>query len=241
MEFYDFLSEYYDYVFPVSKEVVNFLKSYVNSEAKVLDLGAGTGEELIALAPFVKEIEGIELDEKMVIKGRKKIEGLKNNNLRLAAGDMRKLDHLKNNSYKMIYCIGNTLVHLDNLSEMEQVFKSIYELLMPSGCFVMQIVNYDRILTKHVKALPDIVNAEQGIVFHRLYSEEQNKIMFKGIIEYKGDTIGSSIVPLYPLLHEEIATLAENTKFEISAHFGSFNKDNYSENSMANIYVFTKR
>lgn len=99
---------------------------------------------------------------------------------------------------------------------------------------LLQIVNYDKILSKNIKQLPLIENDE--IIFDRNYHYKklENKIDFNTrlTVKFTQQVIKNSIT-LLPILKEEFEFLLEKAGFNNSNYYGNFNMELFSIESPA--------
>lgn len=229
MNFYNVLSKYYDVIFTKDENTVNFLKGDLQINSKVLDVACGTGTYSIALGEEGVKVQGMDLDEEMI---NKAIAKNNNSNVRFIAGDMLKLENIyEAHSFHKVFCIGNSLVHLSTKEEIEKAIEQMYKVLKKEGTLVIQIINYDRILSKNIKALPTILREEQGVEFVRKYElNGEGKIIFLGQINIEED--GNSYengVELIPLQSEELKQMLLKIGFKNIEFYGSFKKETYNK------------
>lgn len=235
MSFYDTLSKYYDTIFPLNLYTLNMLEKYLKGKKTLLDIACGSGTYSIELERLDHKVTAIDLDAEMIEKARKKSNG------RIEYMTMNMLDIDKiNGKFDGIFCIGNSLVHLDNMKEIENFFEKVYTLLEDKGIFIFQTINYDRILKNNIEGLPTIKKEAEGITFERKYYREDGKINFKGIITVENGETFENVVKLYPLREEEIKNVIEKVGFKEYKIFGSFKEEERDENSMATVVVAYK-
>lgn len=239
MGFYDELSKYYDIIFPQGDAQLQFIKKRINGK-NVLDLAAGTGNYTIALAKLDYHVVATDLDEEMVKHIEEKSREEKLGNIKARTLDMRDIHRIEGKNFDLIFCIGNSIVHLDNEEEIGDLIKKIYDLLNESGKVIIQIVNYDRILEFDVKNLPTIDRSKQGVKFIRDYELKDGKILFKTklIVEY--DQEYDHCVKLYPLTSESLTEMFVKAGFKEIEIFGGFDESEYNINSFATIAVAYK-
>ncbi|WP_055668993.1 class I SAM-dependent methyltransferase [Desnuesiella massiliensis] len=229
MNFYNVLSKYYDVIFTKDENTVNFLKEDLQINSNVLDVACGTGTYSIALGEQGNKVQGMDLDEEMI---NKAIVKNHNNNASFIVGDMLKLENIyEAHSFHKVFCIGNSLVHLKTKEEIEKAIEQMYKVLKKEGTLVIQIINYDRILNKNIKALPTILREEEGVEFVRKYElNGEGKIVFLGQINIEED--GNSYengVELIPLQSEEINQMLLKIGFKNIKFYGSFKKEVYNK------------
>ncbi len=242
MGFYEELSRYYDIVFPLGEAQLNFIKKRSKDKHKILDLAAGTGNYSVALAKLGYNVMAADLDTEMIKKIEKKAynEGV---SVKAFAMDMKEVDKLEE-KFDVIFCIGNSLVHLNNKEEISIVINKLYNLLNKDGVIIIQIINYDRILEKNLKGLPTIERSEERVSFIRDYEKKDDKILFKTklvITKDNDERVYENCVPLYPLLREDLQNILENSGFSSIEFFGGFNEEEYNLNSMATVVSAIKK
>ncbi|MCC5910818.1 MAG: class I SAM-dependent methyltransferase [Clostridiaceae bacterium] len=246
MDFYSEFSKYYDVVFPTGKAQLNFIqKNTPQKNATILDIACGTGNYAIALAEKGLNVSAIDLDEEMINEVKEKAK-LKNTQINTYVGNMMRLnEYFKENTFDTAFCIGNSLVHLTDLVDMQETLDRIYDIVKFNGRLIIQIINYDRILKDKIDHLPTIESKEEGVKFIRnyQYDEEQHLINFNTelVVEKEGKKESyTNSVPLYPLKSQELVNLLKGAAFKSIDIYGNFLGEVYSEDSYATIVVAEK-
>ncbi|TCN73272.1 class I SAM-dependent methyltransferase [Acetobacteroides hydrogenigenes] len=236
---YSSIAENYDYIFPLNPLQKMFLTSRIPSgkNISVLDLGCGTGSLAIALAEEEDyNIVGIDNDPNMIDVAQSKVKG---KNPVFLVEDMTKVQRsFKAESFDAIYSFGNSLVHLSNPDDIENLFQTAKTLLKPGGKFLGQIINYRRIFDKMVTGLPTIDN--EHISFERGYqfTGPGEPLYFKTrLLTKKDGKILENKEVLYPLLPEEALFFLENAGFYDIDLYGAFNGDGLLSDSYSFIFV----
>jgi len=242
MDFYKKLSQYYDIIFPAGKLQLEFIKKYSSNRKTILDIAAGTGNYAMAFSKMGYKVDVLELDKEMIkiLNDKNKKE---NTNVKSIEMDMRSIDQLGKEKYEVIYCIGNSLVHLSDLEEINNFVKKAYNALTDNGVFITQVVNYDRILGKDIKNLPTIDKPDNGVKFVRKYNQKNGRIMFTGELLINEDSNiekYNSTVSLYPLLTKDLDKILKNSGFREWNFYGGFDEREYTIDSMATIVVAYK-
>ncbi len=230
MKFYEEISKYYDYIFPTGKAQIKFLSKFIGEPPKdVLDIACGTGGYSIELAKLGHKLTAVDLDEKMIEELKNKaVEG----NLQINAfcENMLELSDNIKSQYDLAFCIGNSLVHLDREKEIQSFLKDMKSMLRKSGKLVIQIINYDRVLSQNITSLPTIENQEVGLTFQRIYKYDKNlnKVLFKTILQVDGQNLENEI-PLYPLLSEDLIKILNSVGFKEVSLYGDFKGNKFNK------------
>jgi len=236
MSFYEELSRVYDIVFPMEEKTLKFLLKGLRPNSKVIDLACGTGAYSIELARRGYEVIGIDLDNKMIKLAEEKKDNVP---VSFLAEDMRKVrENFRGNKYDMIFCIGNSIVHLENKEQIEELIKGSYDMLCEEGIFDIQIINFDRIIKDKIEALPTIDRASEGVKFIRNYRHDnkENKIFFETELQIsKNDAVEiyKNSVPLIPLQSEKLLMMFVNAGFHKISLYGDFLENDFNDKSYA--------
>ena len=150
-------------------------------DRSVLDVGPGTGEHTAFFARHGARAVGVDASESM-IRAAREHEALGHG--RFIHGDAREADKLLVDEprFGLAICLGNMLPHLLEDQDLQLVFAAIHRLLLQDGKFLLQVLNYERILSQGVRHLP-LNFREEGegreVVFLRLMSPApEGRILF---------------------------------------------------------------
>lgn len=222
MKFYEILARHYDDIFPLSPAAVAFLSDGLEIGAKVLDAACGTGTYAIALAGKGLQTVGVDIDESMVAIAEAKAVML-DADADFIVSDMMDIDLVCTDEMDMIFCIGNSLVHLKDRKQAQDFISTCCGLLKPGGRIILQIINYDRILDESITSLPTIEVKDKDITFVRNYKLDQDtmKIEFRSKLRVGPEEEGSSVM-LLPLRRSELEEMLESAGFKSIESFGGF-------------------
>lgn len=238
MAFYEELSRYYDIIFNREESTADFLKKGLSENNRVLDLACGTGAYSIDIAKAGHSVIGLDLDESMIKRAENKAEK-EGGTVKFVAEDMRNFKpYLGTALQDMIFCIGNSLVHLNSRKDVAKLFVDIYDSLKEGGWMIVQIINYDRIINNNVTALPAIVRNNGEVKFVRNYSHTSDKSVISFdteliVADEKGEQTYRNSVPLLALRSEEIVQLAASAGFSNYQLYGGFDSREFNEDSYA--------
>ncbi|WP_461615761.1 class I SAM-dependent methyltransferase [Clostridium sp. Marseille-QA1073] len=236
MSFYGELSKVYEYVFPLNKNTLKFISENLKEGDRILDLACGSGDYSIALSKMGFKVDGIDLEKNMIEKAIGKNIN-EENKVNFISGDMTKINEIfKENKYNSIFCVGNSIVHLEDKDKIFRLIKDIYSMLENHGELIIQIVNYDRIVKFGITELPTIRNSEVPLEFirHYIHKPENNKVDFNTKLVLKGGKeIYENSVPLLIIKSEELVSILLNVGFTDIKLFGSFLKEEFTIDSFS--------
>jgi SAM-dependent methyltransferase len=223
MGFYEQISQYYDYIFPTGDEQVRFIKEVAGKPPKtILDIACGTGGYSLELANQGYELTAADLDAEMVRQLGIKAEGA-GKPIKCIQANMLDLESKISDKFDLVFCIGNSIVHLQNLEQIKSFICSAKNLLNNDGSLILQIINFDRVLLKDIKVLPTITDESIGLTFERnySYSKQEHRIYFKTKLNVNKNAYENKI-PLYPLFEDELMQAVIDAGFKKVKLFGDF-------------------
>jgi 2-polyprenyl-3-methyl-5-hydroxy-6-metoxy-1,4-benzoquinol methylase len=234
MSFYEEIAEYYDYIFPLNRTQVEFVKGSIKEPYHnkiILDIGCGTGDLAIALSAAGFAVAGMDSDPVMLQKAEDK---MTNSLVVFTMMDMRGIRGYYNPSiFDAVLCFGNTLVHLASIQEIGRLCKDVKHILKQNGKFLLQILNYDHILDHNIRSLPTIDN--QFITFERTYdyNTDKNLITFKTSLTVK-ETSKKIIneVYLFPIRKDELYLSLRNSGFSDISFYRDFDRSMLKADSL---------
>nr|WP_262896394.1 class I SAM-dependent methyltransferase [Carboxylicivirga marina] len=202
----------------------------------VLDMGCGTGALSIAMARRSAKVRAFDYDADMLGKAEEKRPAALD--IVFRQGDMRLVDaYFMPTTFDVALCFGNTLVHLQTLEEVEQTIEAVSGRLKQDGRFLLQIVNYDRVIADDVKSLPTL-NSEPYTFIRNYIHRSDGKVDFETILNKGKQSIKNS-VPLLMIRQEELDNILRKyfTKVE---YFGGFDRSQWSPSSFHLVVEATK-
>ncbi len=237
MSFYSSIAKYYDHIFPFNKAQLRFITENTTHHASstLLEIGAATGLLTAACSDAGYKIQGLELDKDMVNIAQRHYPELV-----FRCGNMLNLDTLYQQKFTILICFGNTLVHLPSEREITHFLNKAAQSLEKEGRLMIQFINYDRVLNKHINALPPIDN--NIISFKRNYHNvSDTSLDFDTELKiHKTGEILTNTQRLYPLRKKRFEQLALDAGFTTQV-FGSFTEDPWTLESLQSLFICAKQ
>jgi SAM-dependent methyltransferase len=243
-EFYSSISKYYGEIFPFQPMQLQFVKSRVGEPAgkQILDIGCATGELAIQLAQNGAFVTGIDLNEDLLKQANgccdptvriQSADSLERGsetatpNPQFQTGNMLELKtDFQPGQFDTVLCFGNTLVHLQTPALVQQMLDGVFTVLKPGGHFLLQILNYDYILSETVSELPVIDTWNIRFIRKYIFSENSSLISFQTelLIKSEDKTIKNE-TPLLALQSRQLTELLQNASFSEIELFSIFKQE----------------
>ncbi|QQO09879.1 class I SAM-dependent methyltransferase [Breznakiella homolactica] len=212
-ELYNSMLEYYDELFPVEQDRIDFIVSYAerirksgaaSGMVKLLDLGCATGTTAIQLMKTGMDVTGIDSNDAMIQSANRRNPEPKTN-ARFFAMDMANVKkYFSPGSFDIILCLGNTLAHLNGNEDILDVIRTAAGLLKKNGVFIFQLINYDRILDKKITELPAIETQRSRFVRKYAFTGDGHINFHATLISSTGNMVFSEETTLYPVTLKEL-------------------------------------
>lgn len=225
-KFYQVLTPYYDEIFPSNDKQISFLSACFPISSTLLDVGAGTGNTAVALAKAGYILTAAEPEHSMTVKIKEKATHGQLP-IQVVQNSMQQISQLSG-AFDGIYCIGNTLAHLDSFKEISAFLQAAYDLLNEQGMLVIQAVNFEKVILHQDFSFPVI--QKDTFTFTRKYEPLGTKILFTTILEDPLETY-SNTLSLYPVTKAQLQNELLNCGFHSIAVYGDYGKSPYTTDS----------
>lgn len=238
---YKEISKYYNKIFQLNKEKINFIKRNSKSDyTRILDVGCATGELAIKLTTLGYIVTGIDIDQEMITIARNSAKESKTD-MKFIVGDMLQLNnYFGMNNFDFVICWGNTIAHLKDKLELKKFINECFKVLHNDGKLSLQFINFNRIIKSQIFSLPEIDN--QDVKFKRYYSITQDsKLIFNTeiTINETGETFKQNTVH-YPIIKEELLELLKEAGFNNFELFSDFKGKKFEEDDLSIILNASK-
>lgn len=208
---YNIIAKYYDNVIGAGFETNQYLKKRINRYNKntrsVLELGCGTGNNLLTLGKSM-ELTGIDISGEMLNIAKRKLPRCS-----FYRQDIR--DFSFNKKFDLIICLYDTLNHILLFSEWKKIFKNVNNHLNKGGLFIFDINTLAKL--EYFSAISPFMHE-----FNSGYLIVNIKRIFKNTFNWNLKIFERKKLNLYSLLEQNIKESSfeiEKVTFELSKYF----------------------
>jgi SAM-dependent methyltransferase len=237
MSFYSEFADHYEAVFPFREAVLAFVTAHLEpGRQRILELGCGPGHYAGRLVELGHEVLGLDLDSQMIAAARTGYPAV-----RFLCRDMSDLEGLAPPAFDLAFCLGNVAAHLPR-ERVPRFLGRLAGILRPGGIWMLQTVNWDRILQHAHYRFPDRRLAGD-LVFQREYRDiGPRRLRFLARLHRPGRTVFTGEVELFPVRAEEYLRWHEAAGFVCEGHYGDYDRRACDpRNAPASILVFRRR
>jgi SAM-dependent methyltransferase len=237
MSLYSGFAEYYEQIFPFREEVYDFLKGCLpeRTSLKVLDIGCGPGRYCARFAADGAAATGLDLDQEMINEARARYPELE-----FHCRDMERAASL-GGGFHGIFCIGNVAAHLP-AHRFAALLGRLCRMLEPGGTWIMQVVNWDRILQRGEQLFPVKQFAGRGNEFRRRYLEiSEDRVTFQVELALEGETRFSEETTLYPVRSEPLLEMHRAAGFRRTELFADFSGKRFDPHEGGGMVLVARR
>jgi SAM-dependent methyltransferase len=124
---------------------------YPTNSGIAIDLGAGNGIQSIALAELGYKVKAIDFNIQLINELKSNIE---HHQVEVFIDDIRLINRYSEPKAEVVICCGDTLPHLESLSEIEKLIADISSALVPRGRFILSFRDYSMELEDTQRFIP---------------------------------------------------------------------------------------
>ena len=240
MNVYDLIAEQYSELFPLETEKLDFIQCLCPLPGRLCDAGCATGDLAVGLYQRGYSVCGLDLNAKMIGIAKRKAAAIRpSGELTFHQADIA--DIMRFGTYDGVLCFGNTLPHVPNEAALRRFFSSVYQSLHNGGAFIVEVLNYDRILAEKETDFKD--KETEAFIFKRRYAFlPDGNIKF--IIEFtdkRHGTVGSDFTVLHPLQRQTLLALFEQAGFQSVAFYSDYRFTESRAEDYAVVYAAKKQ
>ena len=215
---------------------------------RVLDLGCGSGEHTRFLSSLGFEVTGVDASPSQLEASRAADPGG-----RYVQAGLTALVDVIEAGHGGAICLGNTLPHLCEEAEVRAFFTGLSRCLLPGAPFLLQVLNYDRILDRGERTFPVVLRPGEvegeDTVFLRLMTHHGGgrltftpaTLRYRPGAEAPLELAAAHDVPLRGWRRAEIESLLGETGFHVSEVFGTMTGEPWSGTSSDLVVVGTRK
>nr|WP_279343004.1 class I SAM-dependent methyltransferase [Geothrix paludis] len=213
---------------------------------RVLDLGCGTGEHARLLASLGFEPTGVDASPAQLEAAREA-----DPQGRYVQGSLTDLAGLVEAGQGGALCVGNTLPHLTEEADLRRCFEGLASRLLPGGLFLLQTLNYDRILDRGERALPAVVlpgaDGAETVFLRLMTARPGGRLTFTPVrlrwcpgVQPPVEVVSAEEVQLRAWRRAEVEALLAAAGFEVREALGTMTGEPWSPASSDLVLVVEK-
>ena len=216
-------------------------------QRRLLDLGCGTGEHARFLFANGFAVTGVDSSPVQLATAREGDPGPE-----FVAGSLEALDQAVPEGFGGALCLGNTLAHLTGEEAVGRFLSSLASRLLPGAPFLLQVVNYEKIIGRGERTLPTNFrpgdSAGEEIVLVRLMTHGSGgEVVFTpATLRYRphGDPplelVSARNVALHGWRRKELEPLLSAASLPVEAAYGGMAGESWSDAS-ADLVLLCRR
>jgi SAM-dependent methyltransferase len=241
--FYDSLSDDYDLMTDFSARFSSEEPAFRNLIAKynirtVLDAGAGTGLHSLILARLGVHVTAVDISGAMLRRLALKAEVL-GVHVDTIESSLEDLPIARPGSADAVFCLGNTISHVQGDDDLRRVLANFSAALRPDGVLMIQMPNYEKILRDAVR-LQD-VRERNGTIFIRYYDVEPGFIRFNILTLKPSQGYSLQSVNHHPLVRVDLFRLLPQAGFSQPEFFADLSMQAFNPLESKSLVALTKK
>lgn len=198
-------------------DFIKFSKEYgiVPLRSKVaIDLGAGNGIQSVALAELGFRVKAVDFNTQLL----SELESRKNGQeIEIINDDIRAVSKFRDIEPELIVCCGDTVSHLNSLTEVEELIKDIFTTLTSNGKVALTFRDYSNELKDTSRFIP--VKSDSNKILTCLLEFFPNRVRVTDILHEKENGNWKQKVSSYEKVRiskDIILKMLKKTGFEIT-------------------------
>ncbi|MEO1053476.1 MAG: class I SAM-dependent methyltransferase [Bacteroidota bacterium] len=144
-----------------------------NSTKQALDLGAGHGVKSLALSEAGFGVTAVDFNQQLLDELRQQLDS---DQIKTVLADIRDVKSFEHLQPELICCCGDTITHLNDRGEIEQLIKDASTILEPEGLLILSFRDYSHSLEDNQRFIPVKSDANRILTCILDYDEENVKV-----------------------------------------------------------------
>jgi 2-polyprenyl-3-methyl-5-hydroxy-6-metoxy-1,4-benzoquinol methylase len=116
-----------------------------------IDLGAGNGIQTIALAELGFKVKAIDFNDQLIAELKSRIG---NSTIEVFNDDIKLIRKYSKPQPELIVCCGDTLTHLDSITEIQKIIQDSFDILATNGRLILSFRDYSTELVDTNRFIP---------------------------------------------------------------------------------------
>lgn len=242
-EFFNLIASDYDEMVSFAQSVEKkkeafkaIIKPWMQTAA---DLGCGTGADSIALASLDLKVTGFDPSSEMI---RVANENAKKEKLDITfhASSIHSIPESFTKKFDMVVSLGNTFANVER-KFFSSSLKKCSELLKPNGVLVIQVLNYEKILSQKKR----IVNIREGkeSYFIRFYDFNNDEIIFNILVFNKANPKQNKLYStnVYPYKIEDFIKQLNKADFNKTEFYADLNFTKFDKLHSLDLIIISEK
>jgi len=198
------------------KEFQDFLKDNAvipSSTKKAIDLGAGHGLQSVPLAKLGFHVIAVDFNKQLLDELKVNAKGL---HIEILQDDIKNIKQFADKEAELIICCGDTLAHLDNKKEIENLILGISTILKTGGKTLLSFRDYSNELTGDSRFIP--VKSDDHRILTCVLDFERETVTVTDLLNEKTETGWKQKISSYKkvrIVPTEIVELLKTSGMEI--------------------------
>lgn len=218
-------------------------------ETRVIDSACGTGQHAIALAEAGYIAYGSDLSPEMVSVAKIRADSADQRvSFKTSGFGSTSKAFAKELPFDAVLCLGNSLPHVSNETELKTALEDFFKLLRPGGLLLLQMRNFDRVMNLQLRWMePQTEKTDQNEwLFLRFYDFESDKRIHFNVIsmerqQNKPWSLNLVSTPLTPILHQSLRNLLCATGFGAVQTYGSLRAEPFDAETSGDLVVIARK
>jgi len=228
-EFYDlFNDEFGKYR---DQSIEDFFRSLFESceVQRVLDCACGTGQHLPLFSALGCEVVGSDISDAMLVQARKNLVSC-GINANLVKADFRELDRHFSDQFDAVVCLGMSLPHLLETSEVVKMLENTRKVLRPEGLLVITQGISDKFIKDKPVLIPVVTRRDFSRIYGMEYRAQSLKIHVLDLIRTdEGQKTMEYCFEYQILLQDDYLRLLEAAGYRDIKFFEDYKKTPYNK------------
>lgn len=206
-----------------------------------LDAACGTGLHAILLSQLGVQMWGVDISREMLKQARQnaRTAGV---SMKWIQSPMEELSRHIHHRFQAIFCLGNSIPHLLTKSRLLLAFRNFYRLLEPGGWIILQLLNYQKILSSKQRIIG--IHRNNDLEFIRFYDFCGKYLVFNVLIVHWQNQLAKPELQstlLYPYSSHELKKYLQKVRLSPIAIYGDMEFSEFKGKISPNLVMVAQK